>query len=196
MLTKNKLGKDPVREEQLNRRAALMIAEGKKPDKEIARELNMSMATLQTLKKSPLFQQLVSTYGDEIDERGLTSIIDDLREDAPRNLDFVKRVRDGSVEADKKMPYRMQAAKMLLDKQAPSADAITQAQAAGKVIINARLLGQMLRSLKNVGAIDIEAEEIDAAVATNAVPRIPARTPEEFADRLTAEALIDKDEED
>lgn len=185
---------DPVRERQLTRRAALLIAEGTKTDKEIARELNVAPATLQTWKRSPLFMEMVNTIGDEIQERGVKAIVDSLLDDAPQNIDFIKRVRDGAIEDDhRRMRNRLSAAKMLLDKQAPNAgDGVSED--ARKIILGGRLLGQMLRAMKNEGVIDITPEDEEAG-------RIPVKTPDEFqaeakaADR-EAERSADQDPDD
>lgn len=171
MLTKDQIGKDPLREDQLSRRAALLIAEGKKTDKEIARDLGVSLETLRIWKNSPLFQEHVAAMGDEIHERSMQSIIDDVMSDAPKNISFVKNVRDGYFNDKKdKMDLRLRAAKMLLDKQVPNPnDGVSED--AVKLVIGAKLMDQMVRAMRNSGAIEVDAEEV--------TPRIAARTPEE-----------------
>lgn len=188
--TATQLATDPVREKQLTRRAALLIAEGVKSDKEIARELNIAVTTLQTWKRSPLFVELVNTMGDQIQERGVKAITDTLIEDAPANISFLRGVRDGTIfDGKDKTNARLKAAKFLLDKQAANAGNEVS-EDARKIILGGRLLGQMLRAMKNQGAIDVTPEEEDAG-------RIPVKTPDEFqteqeatdtaAERCTAE---------
>lgn len=171
MLTKDQIGKDPLREDQLSRRAALLIAEGKKTDKEIARDLGVSLETLRIWKNSPLFQEHVAAMGEEIHERSMQSIVDDIMSDAPRNISFVKNVRDGFF-ADKKdkMDLRLRAAKMLLDKQVPN-PGDTVGEDAVKLVIGAKLMDQMVRAMRNSGAIEVDAEDI--------TPQVQARTPDE-----------------
>jgi hypothetical protein len=167
MLTKDQLGKDPLREDQLTRRAALLIAEGKKTDKEIARDLGVSLETLRIWKNSPLFQEHVAAMGDEIHERSMQSIIDDVMSDAPTNIRFVKDVRDGNF-TDKKdrMDIRLRASKMLLDKQVPNPNDGVSDDAV-KLVIGAKLMGQMVRAMKNSGAVEVDA--IDVTPETQAV---------------------------
>lgn len=175
----NDVGKDPQRDALLTRRIALMAASGK-PDKEIAKVLGVSTGVLDVLKKSPLFEQLVMAYADELEERGLDDVVQELLSDAPKNLSFIKRVRDGHFYDKKdRMDARLRAAKMLLDKQAPTADARQANQQAAKLIIDGKLLGQALRALRNVGVIDITPEQIESATGED-LPKIAARTPEDF----------------
>src|SRR5258705_1018020 len=171
MLTKEQIGKDPLREDQLTRRAALLIAEGKKTDKEIARDLGVSLETLKVWKHSPLFQEHVAAMGDELHERGIQRIIDDVMSDAPKNISFVKNVRDGFFHDKKdKMDLRLRAAKMLLDKQVPNPnDSVNEDSV--KLIIGAKLMDQMVRAMKNSGAIEVEAEDV--------TPQVQAKTPED-----------------
>lgn len=186
---------DPLREKQLTRRAALMLAEGSRTDKEICRELNISMGTLQTWKKSALFQELVNVQGDRIEEKGIKAITDSLLEDAPTNISFIKNVRDGVAKDDpRSMRNRLTAAKMLLDKQAPNAgDTITDD--ARKIIVGGKLLSQMLRAMRNEGVIDVTPEDEDAG-------RVPVQTIEEFSAEANAReaaeraALDDSDPDD
>lgn len=178
------LAADPLREKQLTRRAALMIAEGTRTDKEIARDLNISVGTLDVWKKSPLFQELVNAMGDKVEEKGIKAIADSLMEDAPTNISFIKGVRDGAVKDDHRaMRNRLTAAKMLLDKQAPNAgDNISDD--ARKIILGGRLLGQMIRAMKNEGAIEATAEVEDD-------PRIAVQTIDEFHAEAQAREAIE-----
>lgn len=177
---------DPLREKQLTRRAALMIAEGTRTDKEIARDLNISVGTLDVWKKSPLFQELVNAMGDKVEEKGIKAIADSLMEDAPTNISFIKGVRDGAVKDDhRSMRNRLTAAKMLLDKQAPNAgDNISDD--ARKIILGGRLLGQMIRAMKNEGAIEATAEVEDD-------PRIAVQTIDEFHAEAQAREAIESE---
>lgn len=184
MMTKRQVGKDEQRERQLIRRAALMVAEGTKGEKEIARELTISVGTLQVLRRSPLFNELVDYFSDEIAERGVQTVVDEIVDDAPRNINFIKNVRDGRFNDKKdRMDSRLRAAKMLLDKQVPNADAKV-AEDVAKIVIQGKLLGQMLRSLARDGAIDVTPEEIEEYTGTGT---IPIRTPEEVRARHEAE---------
>lgn len=191
MLKTNQLGQDTQRDELLTRRAALMAAAGK-DSKEIARTLNVSPATLKVWQSSPLWQEMVATYSDEVESRGMQTIVDELISDGPKNLDFIKRVRDGHFyEKKDRMDARLRAAKMLLDKQAPNADARAQNEQAANIILDGRLLSQVLRAMKNSGAIDITPEEIETATGES-LPKLMSKTPEQFAETYAP----DEDPED
>lgn len=184
MLKTSELGKDTERETILTRRAALMAAAGKS-DKDIAKALDVSPGTLAIWKGSPLWQTLVGQYADEIEERGVTSVVDELLADAPKNVNFIKRVRDGAFHDSKdRMQLRMQAAKMLLDKQAPNADTRAQNESAARIILDGKLLGQVLHAMRDVGVIDITPDAIDKATGQT-IPQLMGKTPEEFAENYT-----------
>lgn len=184
MLKTSELGKDTERETILTRRAALMAAAGKS-DKDIAKALDVSPGTLAVWKGSPLWQTLVGQYADEIEERGVTSVVDELLADAPKNVNFIKRVRDGAFHDSKdRMQLRMQAAKMLLDKQAPNADTRAQNESAARIILDGKLLGQVLHAMRDVGVIDITPDAIDKATGQT-IPQLMGKTPEEFAESYT-----------
>lgn len=185
MLKSNDLGKDAQREAILTRRAALMAAAGKS-DKDIAKSLDISLGTLTVWKDSPLWQTLVGQYASEIDERGVQSVVEDLLADAPKNVNFIKRVRDGNFHDSKdRMQLRMQAAKMLLDKQAPNADTRAQNESAARLILDGKLLSQVLHAMRDVGAIDITPADIDKVTGDPIPQLMGAKTPEEFAESYT-----------
>ena len=180
MLKKTDLGRDAKRDELLTRKIALMIA-ANKSDKEITDSLDVSQGVLDILRGSPLFEELITAYSSEIEDRGLRSIIDELDSDAPANLNFIRGVRDGNfTEPRDRMDARLSAAKMLLDKQAPNADARVQNERAAHVIIDGRVLSQVLRSLRNVGVLDITPEEIETATGES-LPRLMGKTPDDYA---------------
>src|SRR5262245_15467931 len=181
MLKTSDLGKDEQREAILTRRAAMLAASGKS-DKDIAKALDVSPGTIAVWKGSPMWQVLVEQYVEEIEERGVASVVEELLADAPKNVNFIKRVRDGHFNDSKdRMQLRMQAAKMLLDKQAPNADTRAQNESAARIILDGKLLGQVLHAMRDVGLIDITPEAIDTATG-QAIPQLMgAKTPEEFA---------------
>jgi len=194
--TKNDLGKDEKRDHLLTRRAALMAAAGK-PDKVITTELGITQGALEVFKESPLWQQLVGTYADAIEERGVQSLVDELMADAPKNIRFIKQVRDGQFDENKdRLEFRMRAAKMLLDKQAPNADIRAQNESAARIILDGKLLAQILHAMRDVGAIDITPREADNATE-DTIPRLlGAKTPEQFAlDYNAKQAEYDPDDE-
>jgi len=182
MMRTTDVGKDKDRDALLTRRAALMAAAGKS-DKDISAALDVSTGTLAIWKGSPLWQTLVSQYADEIEERGLKDIVDELLNDAPKNVNFIKQVRDGSfTDAKDKMDLRLRAAKMLLDKQAPNADARAQNESAARIVLDGKLLAQVLHAMRDVGAIDITPTDIDKATGDVIPKLLGAKTPEEFAE--------------
>lgn len=177
---------DPARQGLLARRAALLLA-ANKTDKEICAELGIAKSTLDVLKKSPLFLESVHNYAETVEKEGLAAIIDDLHADWPKNRDFIKNVRDGVFADDaKKMDLRLRAAKMLLDKQAPNAGDRANNENAARIILDGKLLGQVLRSLRNVGVIDVTPEAIDSATADTITQVVQPKTPDEFADAYEA----------
>lgn len=181
MLKTSELGKEPEREQLLTRRAALMAAAGKR-DKDIAKALEVSVGTIAVWKNSPLWQTLVGQYSDEIEERGIGDVVAELLSDAPKNLRFVKKVRDGHFQDTKdRMQLRLQAAKMLLDKQAPNADIRAQNESAARIVLDGKLLSQVLHAMRDVGAIDVTPEAIEKATGDDIPKLLGAKTPEEFA---------------
>lgn len=173
----SELGKDPSRDRLLSRRVALLTAAGR-TDKQICDDLEVSQGVLETMRKSPLHRELVATFGEELEQKQITSIAEEIANDAPRNLNFIKQVRDGEFTDPKdKMQLRMQAAKLLLDKQTPNADVKAQNEAAARLIIDGRVLGQVLRAMKNVGVIDVTDRDIESATG---IPLLTAKTPEQF----------------
>lgn len=189
MLTKTTLGADEQRERALTRRAALMVAEGTKSNKEIASELNVSLAVLETWRRSPLFMELVDTYADKIEDQGIKSIVADVQEDGPKNLSFLKRTRDGEFSDDKdRMNVRLTASRMLWDKQVPNAGN-NVSDGAVQLVVSGKLLGQMLRAMQNDGAIDITPEDIDDHET------VPVRTPEEVIARLQEQQRLLEEED-
>jgi hypothetical protein len=192
--TTQELGRDPQRDQLVMRRAAMLTAAGK-TDKEIRTQLGVSEATLKSMRGSPLWNEVVSAFASEIESQGLSSIIEGLMSDAPSNLDFIRNVRNGKFSDSKdRMSLRMQAAKMLLDKTVPNADQRAANEQAARIIIDGRMLGQVLRALKNAGAIDVEASEIEA-ITGEALPKLAARTPDDFVESYVPPAPPDDDGE-
>jgi len=185
MLTATGIGKDKDRESLLTRRAAMLAAAGKS-DKDIAAALDVSVGVLTVWKGSPMWQVLVGQYAEEIEERGVQSIVDELLSDAPANLSFIKKVRNGEFDDKKdRMDLRLRAAKMLLDKQAPNADTRAQNENAARIVLDGKLLAQVLHAMRDVGAIDITPEAIETATGDVIPKLLGAKTPEEFAEAYT-----------
>ncbi len=183
-LTAGQLGKDAERDRLLMRRAALLAASGKS-DKEIAKLLDVSPKVVGIWRQSPLWQTVVAKFSEEIEERGVQSVVDELLADAPQNIRFIKGVRDGQIDDPKdRLDLRLRAAKMLLDKQAPNADARAQNLGAARIILDGRMLAQALHAMREVGAIDITPEAIEKATGED-LPKILSKTPEEFAATYT-----------
>lgn len=160
------MNKDTTR----TRRAAVLIAAGQKSDKEIAKELRMTPEALAVLKTTPMFQQLVSSYGEEIIEHGLTAVVNDLLRDAPKNIRFLKSVRDGDFADSKdRMDSRLRASKILFDKQAPNPEA-TVSDNAIQVVIGGKLMEQMLRALQRAG------EEVSLDITPPPPPQVTEET--------------------
>lgn len=169
------------------RRGALMLAEAKMTDKEIAIQLDVSLGTLRQWKKSPLFLEMVRTFAERITEGALQTITEQIMSDAPANLSFLKDVRDGRWQDDpKRMAIRLKAGETLFDRQAPKQQ--HGIEDAVKVVIGAQLLGQMARAFRNDGGtIDADFEEISQIKGP--------LTPDELAAREQAAELTEDEDE-
>lgn len=166
------------------RKVALLVARNKGTG-EIARELEISEDRVRTLKKSPLFQEMVAIIEEKITEEGVSSVVQGLIDDAPRNMKFIREVRDGEVDVPPAaLGVRLRAATYLGDKVVPNASgAADQADRVVNVILGAGLMAQMARGMKNDGAvIDAVALPVPARTAT-------PMTPEEFAARYYGEQV-------
>jgi len=180
--------------EHLTRRAAI-LAVGGKNRVEIARELGITPGTVEILERSPLWLQLKEATQREVEERGVVSVVEELQSDTPRNLQFLRDIRDGSfADEPKRIDSRLRAAKMLLDKQVPNADIRAQNESAARIILDGKLLGQILHALRDVDVINITPREIEDATVETMHKVVVPKTPDEFSAEEAAALLKDSDD--
>lgn len=164
---------------------AILVARGK-GTAEIARELEISEDRVRTLKKSPLFQEMVAIVEEKITEEGVSSVVQSLIDDAPTNINFIREVRDGSIDdkADR-LSVRLRAATYLGDKVLPNASgALDQTDRVVSIMLGAGLLSQMQRGMKNDGAV------IDVAALPAPADKAQVMSPEEFARKHYGEEYV------
>lgn len=117
---------------------------------------------MRTLKRSPLFQEMVAIIEEQITKSGVQDVIKDLMDDAPNTLKFVQAVRDGDYDGVDApiLGQRLRAATWLGDRQMPMPK--ENVDRALTLVINAKLGSQMVRAMKNDGAtVDAEFEVLD-----------------------------------
>lgn len=172
---------------QQHRLAAVLIAEGKLSMKEISERVNMPLSRLRTLKNSPLFQEMVGVVEDKVVESGIQKVVEDLMDDAPQNLSFVKDVRDGKHDdvVPATMGNRLRASDMLMKRQLP---VITAEEDGGaKIILPAGLVQQMMGALTGAGIkppIDVTPEPTKQAEdSANVARELTASEAQKAADK-------------
>lgn len=168
-----------------DRLAAILLAEGKLTMKDIAARCEISESRLRVLKNSPLFQQLVSEIDDRIVETGVQQVIENLMSDAPRNLAFIQRVRDGDEGDDANMlNTRLRAADLLWSRQVPKTDG-NNADDGLKVVVSGGMLKQMMEAMQRGGY----------ATPIDVTPTAHPRRAEDAMREVTARELIEDDED-
>lgn len=91
----------------------------------IALTVGCTTATVCNHKRNPIVKMLAEEMRAKFAERATADALEDLRIDAPKNVEFLRRVRDGDRKAlggdtdPEWMRFRMDASKTLLDRQAP-----------------------------------------------------------------------------
>jgi len=174
------------------RKVALLVAQGKQTG-EIARDLGISEDRVRTLKKSPLFQEMVDLIEGRMVEEGVSTVMRKLTEGAERNFDFINDVRDGLHDATdpKLLGVKLSAARYLGNKTVPDAGSANEVDKAVSLVLGAGLVSQMVRAMKQDGAtIEVESEVIPEEHLT--VPM----SPEEFVKRFIREDGTPKRDED
>lgn len=99
--------------------AAMLLATGRYTDKDIAERLKFSRARLSVLKRSPLFQTLVTAFKSRIHEKTLDEATRALMDDTPTNIKVLKQLRDGDFVDPKVARVQLGAAALLFDRQVP-----------------------------------------------------------------------------
>lgn len=129
---------------------------------------------------------MVALIEERITEEGLAQVVADLTADAPANMKFIRKVRDGDLDDvnSKTLGVRLRAAMYLGDKAVPNAgkDGRTDDHSVN-IVLGAGLLGQMARALRQDGAV-LDAEVVKTVDV--AAPNVPL-TPDEFIERYIAD---------
>lgn len=176
----------------LARKVAILVARNKSTP-EIAAELSISEDRVKTLKKSPLFMEMVSLIEEKIIETGVGEVVRELLEDASTNFRWIKGVRDGTVvDNAKDLTVRLKAAGMLWDRQIPNQKDNNAEERTVSLVISAGLMQQMARGMRNDGqVIEAEFEEL-----LPAAPPIVPMTSDEFIQRYIVEQAEKARQED
>lgn len=144
--------------------AAMLFATREFSREEIGEVLELCPKHLHQLMCSPLFQALVRGYRGVIPSP--EQIAEKIMRDAPRNVAFIKRVRDGRVPGTPEaLRVRTKAAEMLLDRQAPKRMALETEETKRTVIIETHQLDRMRQLM---GPIDsgVVVEALDESATT------------------------------
>ena len=139
---------------QRRKQGALLVAQGRLSDTEIAAQLGLKRHAVREWKKRDDFRAMVEEFSRQIIAGSVQSVQERLTSDAPRNVQFLADVRDGNFQDDtQRMRVRLRASEALFDRQVPKH---APADGAIKVVIDQRLLGQMARAMRADGA-DVDA---------------------------------------
>lgn len=155
--------------------AAMLMATGRYTDKEIAEKLHMAPQRLAVVKRSPLFQVLVTKFKERVHEAIYQDAVSEVMEDAPQNIKVLKQLRDGDFMDPKVARVQLGAAALLFDRQVPKTVHTTR-----------EVTGTVTLEKKDASRLAAVAAEDDAEVVdTTAVTVTPAKTFEEFAASYT-----------
>ena len=132
--------------------ALLMLVFGRATLDQIAKALNVDLAVIQELRKDPAAQSAIAATRRVLSRaRNATDL---LAEDAERNVLFLSQLRDGIVDGhvlDSLNPVfireRREAAKILVERQAPKRVAVTGGLEAREVIDITPALEEYMRKM-------------------------------------------------
>lgn len=154
--------------------AAMLMATGRYTDAEIAAQLHMAPARLSIVKRSPLFQVLVTKFKERVHEAIYQDAVSEIMNDAPQNIKVLKQLRDGDFMDAKIAKVQLGAAALLFDRQVPKTTHSTQ-----------DVRTTVTLEKKDAARLTAIAAEDDTVVDTTAVTVTPAKTFEEFAASYT-----------
>jgi hypothetical protein len=145
--------------------AALMTAAAMKP-KRICLQLGISRAKYNCFLQSGVFNALVADYRKRMLERGLDDAAVSLLADAKTNVDFLRGVRDGTIDDEPgKMGHRLRASFKLMDNQFPK----------GHDTFDPQRVGDALRTIANAVCTEVgEAIEIESTPLDHAINKLGA----------------------
>jgi len=139
----------PERQQML----AMMLATGKFTTKQICSLLNVTPATIRTLRDSPLFRTQIQKYQQHVFDSIVDAAVADLLADAPDNVAFIKDVRAGRIEDHPQaLNVRMRAAETLLERQIPKRE--RTGDAGVRIVINAETKERFQTTFKELEALE------------------------------------------
>lgn len=140
------------------------------PDKEIAKELNLSVATVRAVKRSPLCKLEVQRLKRQQADQASVNYVDQVMQDGERNVQFLKDIRDGKIidETDV-LRVRLDASKTLFDRQMPKQREGDATNHGVTVVFNQNDQRQMLAVMQEAGVtipslddVIAECEQVEA----------------------------------
>jgi hypothetical protein len=134
------------RTKSLHGMAALMTAAAMQP-KRICKQLGISRAKYNVFLQSGVFNVLVADYRKRMLERGLDDASVALLGDAKNNIDFLRGVRDGTVNDDDtaRLGIRLRASQTLFGQQFPK----------GQDSYDPVRVGDALRTIANAVCLEV-----------------------------------------
>lgn len=171
---------------------ALLVATGQLTNRQIAKKLRISANRISTIKNSPLFAAMVRDFQSQIAKRGMDKAIDMIMADAPKNIEFIRDVRDGMFEGDEEghLRIRMSAATFLGDRQvSKKSESSVTTTSTHTYLVEDRRRAQLENDAKEIGrpmsdSVDAEFEEVP-------VERLALPAPEKPFVRTLDEAIDD-----
>ena len=114
--------------------------------RDIAKETGMSPENIYRLRGTKMYLAVRHGYAEEIIEKGVSESMAHIVADAPKNVEFLKDLRDGEFDSDDldRMKMRFEASKELLSHQHPKQTKQTTDSTHRFVIEDSRRL-QMMR---------------------------------------------------
>lgn len=143
---------------------AMLLATGRFTTKQISELTGFSPVHIRTVRKSPLFKELIKKYQETIFHSIVDQALADVLADAPDNVQWLKDVRDGEVDDEpQSLSVRVRAASALFERQIPRRPS-DERETGVKIVINADLKDRFDsadKELEEFGAIEVEAEEVE-----------------------------------
>jgi hypothetical protein len=154
----------PARQPERQEMLAMLLATGRFTMAQISELSGYQPSTIRTMRRSPVFRELIKRYQKTIYHSIVDQALADLLQDAPENVEWLKNVRDGQVVDDPSaLAVRARAATTLLDRQIPKRQQ-EEREGGVKIVINADLkerFDSADEELEKYGAIPVEAEEVE-----------------------------------
>lgn len=135
--------------------AAMLLATGRFTDEEVAQKIGITRPRLTVIKRSPLFQVLVTRWKEHVHSRAFDDIMGELMADAPKNIKEIQKLRDGDFVDPKVARVQLGAAALLFDRQIPKTVHSTR-EITGTVTLEKREASRLAAVAVEDDAIDVE----------------------------------------